>query len=240
MAISYSLLVMAGFLQIFFYFCVLVFDWTFYNKTQYTTLSKNLKYTAMRKNVFVTTLLAVLLLASQSLFAQSAGQTPQPEKRLSYNMINEYGFFLGGNIGFNGIFVNSLKFNRTNDLLGIGVGYSIDIDNGQGVPLFLNYRHYFDRPRALKPLINIAAGTTFNFWNYYDWDDGIYYDEINDEYYHGGPIPVKGHGFGLYATIASGFKVKAFSFTAGFFIRTSPRYNNDINGGIDVKVGYTF
>lgn len=191
----------------------------------------------MRKNVFITIMLAVLLLASQSVSAQS-GTTPQPEKKISYNMINEYGFFLGGTVGFNGIFVNSIKFNRTNDLLGIGVGYSIDTDNGQGIPLFLNYRHYFDRPRALKPLINIAAGTTFNFWNDYYWYDDIYYDD--DDIYYGEPTYVKGHGFGLYATIASGFKVKAFSFTAGFFLRTSPYYDNNFNGGIDVKVGYTF
>jgi hypothetical protein len=177
-------------------------------------------------------MLAALLLASQTISAQ----TTTPEKKISYNMINEYGFFLGGTCGFNGIFVNSIKFNRTNDLLGIGVGYSIDTDNGQGIPLFLNYRHYFDRPRAVKPLINIAAGTTFNFWNDYYWYDDPYY--VGNDVIYG--EPVKGHGFGLYATIASGFKVKAFSFTAGFFLRTSPYYYNNFNGGIDVKVGYTF
>ena len=72
--------------------------------------------------------------------------------------------------------------------------------------------------------------------------DDIYYDDLDRDdivdpgYYES----VKGRGFGLYATIASGFKVKAFSFTAGFFLRTSPIYNNAFSGGIDVKVGYTF
>ena len=200
----------------------------------------------MRKNVFITTLLAVLLLASQSVFVQAAGQTPQPEKRFSYNMINEYGFFLGGNIGFNGIFVNSLKFNRTNDLLGIGVGYSIerwedfddDITSSQGIPMFFNFRHYFDRGRKLQPLINIAAGTTFYFWKDYNWHD-IYYDD--DEIYEKVVADVQRcHGFGLYTTIASGFRVKALSFTAGFFLHTNPANHNSFGAGIDVKVGYTF
>jgi hypothetical protein len=197
----------------------------------------------MKKNVFFTLMMAVLLLASQSVNAQSTNSNPAPEKKVSYNMINEYGFFLGGVCGVTGTFVNSIKFNRTNDLIGIGVGYSFDSDNGQGIPMFLNYRHYFERPRALKPLINIAAGTTFNFWtrDYWTMDD-IYYDDLDrddivDPGYYGS---VKGRGFGLYATIASGFKVKAFSFTAGFFLRTSPIYNNAFSGGIDVKVGYTF
>ncbi len=188
----------------------------------------------MRKNVFITFMLAALLLASQTVSAQSSDQTPSSDKKISYNMINEYGFFVGGILGVNGTFVNSIKFNRTNDLLGIGVGYSIDSDNGQGIPMFLNYRHYFDRPRALKPLINIAVGTTFNFWSRDYWLDETYYGDYG--YYE----PVRGHGFGLYSTISSGFKVKAFSFTAGFFLRTSPIYNNAFNGGIDVKVGYTF
>ena len=125
----------------------------------------------MRKNVFITFMLAALLLASQTVSAQSSDQTPSSDKKISYNMINEYGFFVGGVLGVNGTFVNSIKFNRTNDLLGIGVGYSIDSDNGQGIPMFLNYRHYFDRPRALKPLINIAVGTTFNFWSRDYWLD---------------------------------------------------------------------
>ena len=75
----------------------------------------------MRKNVFITFMLAALLLASQTVSAQSSDQTPSSDKKISYNMINEYGFFVGGILGVNGTFVNSIKFNRTNDLLGIGV-----------------------------------------------------------------------------------------------------------------------
>ena len=212
---------------------------SFYNKTKYTTLSKNQKHKNMRKNVFITTLLAVLLLASQSVFAQSAGQTPQSEKRFSYNMINEYGIYGGSTIGFNGVFINSLQFNRSNTLLGIGVGYSIDATNGQGIPMFLNFRHYFDRGRKLQPLINIAAGTTFHFWNDYYWHD-VYYDD--DDIIYGKPVTdvQRCHGFGLYTTIASGFRVKALSFTAGFYLRTNPANNNSFGAGIDVKVGYTF
>ena len=64
----------------------------------------------MRKNVFITIMLAALLLASQTVSAQSSDQTPSSDKKISYNMINEYGFFVGGILGVNGTFVNSIKF----------------------------------------------------------------------------------------------------------------------------------
>lgn len=190
-----------------------------------------------------------LVLTSLSLSAQDDANTG---KKISYNMINEYGCFFGGgswgsNIGFEGTFVNSILFNRTQDLLGIGLGYSIDLSAGHGIPIFLNYRHYFDRGRALKPLVNIAVGTTFIF-------GFLYADEPS--YYNGYNYPdceSKDTGFGLYATIASGFRVKAFSFAAGFYLRSAPvlnyittengyscKWDRAYNGGIQIKVGYTF
>jgi hypothetical protein len=41
----------------------------------------------------------------------------------------------------------------------------------------------------------------------------------------------------LYGTIAAGFKVKAFSFTSVFFLKS---WNKEFFGGVEVKVGYTF
>lgn len=180
------------------------------------------------KKTMILCMLACFCFASQ-LSAQNN------DKKISYNMINEYGFYAGNTFGFEGVFINSIKFNKTNDLLGIGLGYSADIENGQSIPMFLNYRHYFDRGRTLQPLFNIAAGATYYFGNqYYDYDGtDIYHivDPLYSSYYN--------NGFGLYATIASGFRVKAFSFSAGFFLRSTPHINN-MSGGINVKLGYTF
>jgi len=166
--------------------------------------------------------LSILLLGSfQTVSAQDSG------KKLSYNFINEYGFFFGGDghdgaVGISGVFVNSLKFNNTNDLLGIGVGYELSTHTGQCIPLYLNYRHYFSTNKKIMPLMNIAAGTLFNYWNNYSNTSNL-----------------KGN-FGLYSTIAGGFKVSAFSFSSGFFLRTRPLDNNALYGGIEIKAGYTF
>ena len=82
------------------------------------------------------------------------------------------------------------------------------------------------------PFLNVAAGTLFNFWN----KDVSYYGDNGDYLIRYD----KGNGFGLYATIAGGFKVAAFSFSSGFFLKSSPCNSNTLNGGIEVKAGYTF
>lgn len=183
----------------------------------------------MKKTTIIITIcsLSLLLLGNfPNVSAQNA------EKKLSYNFFNEYGFFVGGDNGFTGVFVNNMKFNKTNDILGIGVGYEISSNSGQCIPLFLNYRHYFNTGRKVMPLMNVAAGTLFNFWN----KDVSYYGDNGDYLIRYD----KGNGFGLYATIAGGFKVAAFSFSSGFFLKSSPCNSNTLNGGIEVKAGYTF
>ncbi|MCR4964201.1 MAG: hypothetical protein K6A41_00930 [Bacteroidales bacterium] len=177
-------------------------------------------------------LFAVLFLSAGMLSAQEENQ---PEKKVQYNFINEYGFFFGKNVGFSGVFINGISINKM-DNVGIGVGYGINTGTFQEVPLFLNYRHYFDRGRKLMPCINIAVGAAFHFW-----DEDLYVTHEDDsgfiynEYYASEPR----NGIGLYATLAGGFRVKAFSFTGGFFFRTFPS-DNGFNGGIEAKVGYTF
>lgn len=203
------------------------------------------KHRKMKRFVILSAL--VLFCGTLTLSAQE-----NTEKKLSYNIINEYGFYLGGsswgnNLGFEGVFINSMLFNRTQDLLGIGLGYSADFFAGHGIPMFLNYRHYFDRGRAVKPLVNIAAGSTFIFGANYNLDYEYY---ENDE-----PVTTvrKKSGFGLYATVASGFRVKAFTFSAGFYLKSVPSFNyfymdnyqstrpaNLFNGGVQVKLGFTF
>ena len=158
----------------------------------------------------------------------------QQEKKIAYNFINEYGFFVGKNVGWTGVFINGISI-KENDAIGIGVGYGLNTATYQEVPVFLNYRHYFDRGRKLKPLINIAAGVGLHFWtDEYPYSvtdpNGFQYYEYGEE---------NKHGIGLYSTIAGGFRVKALSFTGGFFFRTFPSVKG-FNGGIEAKIGYTF
>jgi hypothetical protein len=201
---------------------------------------------------------AILFLAIPFLsFGQKETSTDEKNKnecRVSYALINEYGFSVGSSFGFTGIFVNGIRFNKTQDVIGIGLGYEIDtkphasykdlqyfqysvsVENAQSIPVFVNYRHYFFGKRALKPLINFAIGTRINFWKeQYYWNYPYY------EYVDILPVPQNADRqkieAGLYATIAAGFKVKAFSFTSGFFLKS---WNKEYFGGIEVKVGYTF
>ena len=186
----------------------------------------------MKRNALKTlTLLCVVLCCGfGSLNAQE-----QQEKKIAYNFINEYGFFVGKNVGWTGVFINGISI-KENDAIGIGVGYGLNTATFQEVPIFLNYRHYFDRGRKLKPLINIAAGVGFHFWTE-EFSQPVYGPEGNFIYYEYGEE--NKHGIGLYSTIAGGFRVKALSFTGGFFFRTFPNVKG-FNGGIEAKVGYTF
>ena len=157
-------------------------------------------------------------------------ETTKTEKKVSYTFINEYGTYMGGSIGFTGVFINGISIKKQ-DVIGIGVGYEADTRAENNIPLFVNYRHYFPGKRALKPLVNFAIGTRLSFWtDYNDYYCGYgYYD-----YY---PQPQSRVTAGLYATMAAGFRVKAFSFTSGFFMKS---WNNEYFGGIEVKVGFTF
>lgn len=158
----------------------------------------------------------------------------QQEKKVAYNFINEYGFFVGKRVGWTGVFINGITI-KENDAIGLGVGYGLNNATFQEVPIFLNYRHYFDRGRKLKPLINAAAGIGLHFW-----DQDVLVPYTNDYGYQSTYWDTESRkGVGLYATIAGGFRVKALSFTGGFFFRTFPS-EKGFNGGIEAKVGYTF
>jgi hypothetical protein len=204
------------------------------------------------------TIFAIIFLAAPVLcFGQQEsktdGNTP-PEKCISYTFINEYGFYGGSSIGFTGIFVNGIKFNKTQDVIGLGIGYEIDsrpsqgnywvsdywnrsVEGAQTIPIFVNYRHYFPSNKKLKPLINIGIGMRINFWREYYYYNGPWnYNDPWDFY----PYPIDAGqlvGVGLYGTMAAGFKVKAFSFTSGFFLKS---WNDNYFGGVEVKVGFTF
>jgi len=158
----------------------------------------------------------------------STNENTDDEKKISYSFINEYGIFAGGTFGISGVFVNGIRFNKTQDLIGIGVGY--EFGEWDYIPIFINYRHYFPGKKKLKPLINFAVGTRLTFWTEYIGggcrDGHCYPYEEKDRV-----TP------GLYATMAAGFKVKTFSFTSGFFLKS---WKQDFYGGVEVKVGFTF
>jgi hypothetical protein len=80
---------------------------------------------------------------------------------------------------------------------------------GDLIGVFVNYRHYFSSETNIKPLVNVALGTKINIFGEPD----------------------------LYNTIAGGFKVKAFSFTAGICVET---WGAGVFGGIEIKMGFTF
>ena len=185
----------------------------------------------MKNSVLKT--LVVLFIAILCGLGTLSAQEQQP-KKVAYNFINEYGFFVGKRVGWTGVFINGVAL-KEDDVIGLGVGYGLNNATFQEVPLFLNYRHYFDRGRRLKPLINVAAGVGFHFW-----DEDIRVPFTNEYGYDSYTWEtVNKHGVGLYATIAGGFRVKALSFSGGFFFRTFPNQTG-FNGGIEAKVGYTF
>lgn len=186
----------------------------------------------MKKNVLKTiVLLSIAVLCGLgNLSAQE-----QQDKIIAYNFINEYGFFIGKNVGWTGVFINSVAF-KQNDLLGFGIGYGLNTASFQEIPLFLNYRHYFDMGKKLKPLINVAAGVGLHFWT--DEIETPVYD-ANGHFSYYDYTEKNCNGVGLYATLSGGFRVKALSFTGGFFFRTFPS-KQGFNGGIEAKVGYTF
>lgn len=175
------------------------------------------------KKIFVLIFVSLVVVCSAN--AQTQSNNVESPK-VKYNLINEYGFYVGGSIGFTGIFVNGIAL-READLFGIGIGYQTDTYD-QSIPIFFNFRHYFLRNSRVIPLINVGVGTQIQF------NEGGFC------------------GPGLYATIAGGLKKGAFSFSGGLFLKTysdvfcwSPMYTEPVASsavcaGIEVKVGYTF
>lgn len=185
----------------------------------------------MKKNV-LKAILVICVAVFCGLGSLSAQE--QQDKKIAYTFINEYGFFIGKNVGWTGVFINGISI-KQNDVIGLGLGYGLNTASFQEVPIFLNYRHYFDMGKKLKPLINVAAGVGFHFWTDeiavpVNTPSGyVSYDYVEESY----------HGVGFYGTISGGFRVKALSFTGGFFFRTFPSQPG-FNGGIEAKIGYTF
>jgi len=175
------------------------------------------------KNKLFLFCLVMVIFATNS-FSQNNDTLPQvsnyKEKKLAYSFINEYGLKLGTTFygrpkmafDVTGVFINSICFNKKQDMIGIGVGcdaYWMIL--GATFPIFVNYRHYFPSKTNVKPLINVALGTQIN---------------------------IEGNVVGIYSTVSGGFRYKALSFTAGFFLKSWDMV--DYRGGAEIKLGYTF
>ncbi|MCL2435638.1 MAG: hypothetical protein FWD09_05820, partial [Lentimicrobiaceae bacterium] len=89
---------------------------------------------------FILIIFAAILMAMPTIiFGQqetSTKENTEKEKTISYSFINEYGFYGGGTFGGAGIFVNGIRFNKTQDMIGIGIGYEADFRSSQSIPIF--------------------------------------------------------------------------------------------------------
>jgi len=185
----------------------------------------------MKKLFIIILITTPILIFGQKTTAIS--DNSEKEKKISYSFINEYGFSIGSFFWgefcaeMTGVFVNGIRFNKTQNEIGIGIGYEYypSFVFNQFFPIFLNYRHYFPSNKDLKPLINIGIGIRLNVWNprYFLWRTPHYYDCST----------------GLYSTIAAGFKVNAFSFTSGISIK-SGGFDFNYSVGAEIKAGFTF
>lgn len=176
------------------------------------------------KNIILILLTIALAIKPVISFSQEV-ENLEKEKKISYAFINEYGFSFNAPytffIAINSVFINGIRFNKTQNEIGIGIGYDFYFIE-QTYPIFVNYRHYFPSKKSVKPHINIGLGTQISFYRGHEpWEDH------------------KLHCYsGLYATIATGFKIKAFSFSVGGFAKSISTEN--FYGGAEVKMGFTF
>ena len=91
----------------------------------------------MKKSILFV-LVATLLTCSSAFAQNSSTQTDVTPKKLSYNFIMEFGNYFGSKtVGLTGVAINSLSIKDQN-LVGIGVGYEIDINDETVIPIFFN------------------------------------------------------------------------------------------------------
>ena len=63
-------------------------------------------------------------------------ENPKKDKKVSYAFIAEHGMYLGYGIAYTDVFVNGICFNKTQDIIGVGVGAEFDIRYGLGIPIY--------------------------------------------------------------------------------------------------------
>ena len=176
------------------------------------------------RNLIVFIAIAVMPIFGFGQDKSTNNERTEKEKKIAYAFSYESGFYIGKyfdgdfTMGMTGVFVNGIRFNKTQNGIGIGIGYEWDYDGGMIFPVYFNYRHCFSSKGTMKPLINIGLGSRFYFWK--RW----------------GRTECES---GLYSTIAAGFNVKYFTFTAGIFVK-SWEWVGDYSAGVEIKAGFTF
>jgi len=155
------------------------------------------------KKITISAILATILLSGVA-YAQENGN-----ENMTYSNITEFGFRAVSprGIAFDATTVNGFAINKQH-LLGIGIGIGgsfqyndfIDIDNGYGnysysysvpgaayMPIYFNYRCYFNPQKKFSPHVNVSLG-------------GLMTQD----------------GYGGYSSITAGFRAGRFSFASGF------------------------
>ena len=169
----------------------------------------------MKKIIFI---LAIIFIITPTLsFGQDTttiSENIKKEKKISYSFITEHGLYLGCDLGYTGIFVNGICFNKTQDIIGIGIGFEYGL-SGPSIPMYANYRHYFSKRWKMEPLINVAIGSRLTSWY------GVSRTWKPD----------------FYSTVAAGFCKKGFSFISGFYVKS---IHGGFYSGIEIKLGYIF
>lgn len=187
----------------------------------------------------------IIVLSISFLVLSIYGLNAQEDQSLNpkYRFFNEYGFFAGsakgtGEIGITGVFVNGVQIDKVH-FVGLGMGYESGVSIGQGIPLFLNYRYFFDKGRRIKPYMHLSMGTRFAFWEEERFSEEV--DEFGFTYYQYGE-PIQRSGMGIHSSVGVGFTSHAFSLSTSIFYRSRPGEN--LKGtqsfiGIEVKAGFT-
>lgn len=175
----------------------------------------------------------IIILTIGLFFLTLHGLKAQEDQPLNhrYRFFYEYGTFIGstydsGDLGFSCVLVNGLQIKNAH-FFGLGLGYENGFFTiGRGIPMFLDYRHIFDRGHPVKMFINTAMGMRVAFW-----DQNRYY------FYGYDSEQVSDTGLGSHLSLGAGLIYHAFSFSSSFFHRTRP---GDYLIGFELKVGYTF
>jgi len=173
---------------------------------------------------------ALFILTPILSYGQEAATTDKKTKqdcKVSYVFISEFGCYIGDGFAFTNVFVNGIRFNKKKDILGIGLGYETEFVSFQYIPIYLNYRHYFRVKKSINPFLNVGIGTRISFGN------GYYPYRYNSSC-----------KAGFYSVVSAGVKVKAFTLSSGFFVKSFGFSNfahlNGFFGGMEVKAGFTF